>query len=584
MIIPTTNLESFARDLRDQCNVSRVDRINQNAMMTNYALCGGEDSQRTALYNKTYAYLDDLASLLYSPVSLRFHIGDPDVPNILMNAKGRAAASKLRSIARKSDTDTRISEATWWGLVKGKALLKSAYKRDAFHSSLVQPENFGVRHENHNALDEDMEAFCHNMFISMEQFARMIWDRPDRDALLRKAQTYKQPSDGAPEDTQRQIVTGGLYPYQPTGSATPNNSRGIVDWMGSPRPSVDPKVMANMLELAELWVWNDKAEDWSTFQLIGDDLLIWPTKQHGNLFAYDKNTGQSNPELKGRHPFSEFCVNPMDGYFWGRSEILFVALLQEALNSRLDGINRIIKKIEDPSYKITGVAGVNQNALNRFKAPGGYWSDTGPNAKIEAETPKLPQELVAWIHEIERMFDEMGGLPPIARGHGDAGVRSHNHAETLVRMFSPRFKDRALLCERDVEGLGGTMLDMAKAHVSKKLVAWVPQDQAGEQAAKPDPFMPPPTPGQVAIWFQFSDLDEDCALTIDSHSSSPAFAAEAKALTFDLFKIGAMSAEDVLERSEVTDPQELMAGVERRALAKQQQEHEALLVKGAHKK
>ena len=60
MQLPRGKLARFARELIDQCMVSRVDRANQNTMMTNYALCGGEDSIRTASFNKTYAYLDDL--------------------------------------------------------------------------------------------------------------------------------------------------------------------------------------------------------------------------------------------------------------------------------------------------------------------------------------------------------------------------------------------------------------------------------------------------------------------------------------------------------------------------------------------
>jgi len=583
MIIPSKKLGKFARELIEQCNISRTDRTNRNEMMTNYALCGGEDSQRSALYNKTYSYLDDLQSLLYSPVSLRYHIGDPDTPNILEEAKGRAASAKLRGVARKSDADTMISEAVWWSLVKGKAFIKSGFLRGEFTANLIQPENFGVRHENHRALDEDMEAFTHTTFISMEQFARMIWDRNDRDELLRKAQNYVVPMGSGPQDTQRQVVTGGLYPFQPAGSGSPNNSRGIVDWMGTPKPTLDPLVQSHLLALDELWVWNDEKEDWATFQMIGDDMLIFGEDHIANIFAFDKSTHQSSPHLKGHHPFNEFCVNPIDKYFWGRSEILNVALLQEALNSRISGINTIIKFIEDPSHKISGAAGVNQNALARFKKPGGYWNDTNPTAKIESDERRLPPELVEWVHEIERMFDEMGGLPPTARGHGEAGVRSHAHAETLVRMFSPRFKDRALLAERNVEALGGLHLDMAKDHIDKKLLAWVPEDAAGGQAMEPSELIPPPAKGFVAVPFAFSDLSDDATLTIDSHSSSPAFSEEAKSLMFNLFKIGAMSAEDVVERSEVTDPEELIAGITRRAIAKQEAAKEAEVIKLASK-
>ena len=578
MQLPRGKLAKFARELIDQCMVSRVDRANQNTMMTNYALCGGEDSIRTASFNKTYAYLDDLQSLLYSPVSLRFHIGDADNPNVLEEAKGRAASTKLRRAERRSETDTLISDAVWWSLVKGKTHIKSAYKRSMLHTALVQPDMFGVRHENHGKLDEDMEAFCQSIPLSFEQLTRMVWNRPDRKELLRKAEQFASPVNLGTQQAQRQIVTGGLYPLQPSGSGQPSQARGVVDWMSAPKPMIDPQVHARMVEMFELWVWDDAREDWTTLQLIGDNLLILGENQLINAFAWDTDAKETNPELKGHHPFNEFCVNPIDGYYWGRSEVLNVAMLQEMLSARIDGINRKIKKIEDPSYKASGVAGSNQNALVRFKKPGGYWADTNPNAKLELDAHELPEVLIGWVHEIERMFDEMGGLPPTARGHGDAGVRSHAHAETLVRMFSPRFKDRALLAERSVEGTGGLHLDMFKAHDSKKLIAWVPKDIAGPQGLPPNELIPPPAKNLVAVPFAWTDLDEDAALTVDSHSSSPAFSAEAKALTFDLLKVGAMSPEEVVERSDVSDPEELVAGIQRRSIARAEaaQQAEAL--------
>jgi hypothetical protein len=580
MIIPSGPKKErlkFVLTLIDECGISRTDRATKNTAMTNYALCGGEDANRSAIFNKTYAYLDDLQSLLYSPVSLRYNIGDSDNPSILETAKGRAGAAKLRGFARRSETDTLISDGVWWSLVKGKTMIKSAFKREFFHTSLVQPEAFGVRHENHGRLDEDMEAFCHTMILSFEQLTRMVWSRSDRKEILRKAQNYVVSPDG-PREAQRQIITGALYPLQPASSGQ-SSSRGIVDWLQPPIPSLDPRVRAGMVPMHELWVWDDQREDWATFQVIGDEILLMGGLQTVNAFAYSTETKQSDPTLKGHHPFNEICVNPIDGYFWGRSEILNVAMLQEALSSRLEGINRLLRRQEDPSYKISGSAGVNQNLLARFRKGGSYYADSNPTAKIEAETPQITADLWTSLHEYERMFDEMGGLPPTARGHGEAGVRSHAHAETLVRMFSPRFKDRALLVERDVEGIGGLHLDIAKAHISKKLLAWVPKDAAGPQASAPNELIPPPAKGLVAVAFSWPELDEDATLTVDSHSSSPAFVQEAKALTFDLFKIGAMGPEDVVMRSDVSEPEAIIAGIERRAVARQEQAQQAEVVK-----
>jgi hypothetical protein len=501
---------------------------------------------------------------------LRFHIGDPDLPNVVERAKGQAAAAKLRQLCRSTETDTVISSAVCWALVKGKTFTKELPRGNELKSILVQPETIGVLHENHGCLDEDMEAFTHSMYITLNQLERLVWAHPERDKIVARAKRHAiitRDSLGELSGAQRQVVVGGLYPFQ-AGGGTPTNQRGIVDWMGGATPQIAPAVINEVVRLDEVWVWDTERGDWSTFQQIGDDILLIGKYQIYNAFAWDPQTQQENPELKGKHPFTEFCPSPLDGYFWAQSEIMHVALLQEAINARVNGINALLRRQEDPPVRFIGGSGVNQLALSKFRKPGGHIVDTNPGAKIEPMPPQISEDLWNSLHEYERMFDDMGGLPPIARGRGEAGVRSQAHAETLVRMFSPRFKDRALLIERSVERLASLKLDLAKAYIPQKLTAWVPEAMAGAEAeVVKNPFLVPPAPGMVAINFMYGDLDDDMTLTVDAHSSSPAFAAEARALLFDLFKIQAIGQEDVLVRSEVDDPEDLIAGLERRRAA-----------------
>src|SRR5437899_13104237 len=99
MKIPRSGLEKFVRQIADECLVSQMDRAQRGTFYKNWAMYGAEQPQDAAMFNKTFSYLDDLESLLYSPISLRFHIGDADLPNVLTEAKGRAAAAKLRAMA-----------------------------------------------------------------------------------------------------------------------------------------------------------------------------------------------------------------------------------------------------------------------------------------------------------------------------------------------------------------------------------------------------------------------------------------------------------------------------------------------------
>lgn len=574
MHIPTRDLEGFARNLANICMSSRPSRQNRGTFFESYATAGSADASAPAMFNKTYAALDDLESLLFSPVSLRFAITDPDLPNIVNESKGRVAASRIRKYCRQTDADNLISQAVGISLRKGLGLIKTNVVNKEFSNQLVQPENFGVLHENHCRLDADMEAFAHRMLITPAQFRNLIKGRPDEADLKERAKSHMQGLTGGMRDASgsaMNIVTGGLYPFQAGGSGLPNQSRGIVDWMSQPKANIDPTVESSMLEMDELWVWDDKRGDWATFQIIGDNILLGGKYQITSAFSYNTQARQTDPTLKGNHPFSVFCANPVPEYFWGVSEITRLILLQEAINSRITGINKMLRKQEEPATKFVGSTGVNQQALSRFNKPGGYWTDSNPNAKIERDNVQIPEALWHSLHEYERMFDEMMGLPPIAKGQGEQGVRSGAHADTLIRMFSPRFKDRALLVERDVEKFGALMLDLARAHIDQKMIAWVPKESAGfenSSAEGEEALLIPPAKGLVAVTFAFADLPDDVSLTVDSHSSSPAFSQDAKELAFNLQRIGAMSPAQLVDHVDVSDPDDLRANIMRREVAR----------------
>jgi hypothetical protein len=576
MRIPRRHLDKFAREIANQCLSSRADRINRGIFFQNYASTGSGDASTAAMFNKTYASIDDLSSLLYSPVSLRFHIGDPDIPNVLNEAKGRAAAARIRQFCRQTKIDRLlIPQAVTSGLVKGMGLLKLTWKKGGHHCSFVPPEDFGVLRENHTDLDEDMEAFTHSMQITPYQFNRLVAGRPDEEELKKKIKRHVREATGAAGQTQGaalSVVVGGLYPFKSAqyaaGQAQP---RGVVDWMAQPRPSLDPAVEQKLIDMEEVWVWDDEREDWATFQIIGDDMLIMGKYMTASAMSYSSLNRVTSPELQGKHPFLTFTPNPVENYFWGMSEVAKLVLLQEAINARITGTNKLLRRQEDPPLQFRGANGVNQSIVSKYKKPGGYFSDSNPQASVAPEKVEIPNDLWASLHEYERMFDELMGLPPMMKGGGQPGVRSHAHFEGLVRMFSPRFKDRALLTEGDVEALGALMLDLAKAHSPRKMIAWVPQAQAGVQVTKiakeEAEAMIPPAPGQVPVVFSFADLPDDLTLTVDAHSSSPAFSAEAKDLAFNLLKAGAMDASTLVEHVDAPDPDELQAGIARREAA-----------------
>src|ERR1700678_3545422 len=111
MRIPGRHLEVFVREVVDACLTSQHERIQKGVFYRNYYAPESERPAAPAPFNKTFAHIDDLASTLYSPISLRLKITDPDLPSVLTEAKGRAAAARLRNLSRQAQLDSMTGSA-----------------------------------------------------------------------------------------------------------------------------------------------------------------------------------------------------------------------------------------------------------------------------------------------------------------------------------------------------------------------------------------------------------------------------------------------------------------------------------------
>lgn len=182
-----------------------------------------------------------------------------------------------------------------------------------------------------------------------------------------------------------------------------------------------------------------------------------------------------------------------------------------------------------------------------MKKAGGYLTDSNPGAKVVDLYPQLPEKIFESLHEFMAMFDRMAGFSATMSGRGESGVRSAGHADALTRNSSPRFKERALGVERSIEEMGGLKLDILKAHSPYIMEAWVPKSEGGLQGSIPsESHEDAPIPDMVALDFTFYDLPDECKVSVDSHSSSPAFGQEAKTMLFDALKVGAIDQEFLL--------------------------------------
>ena len=597
MRIPKRNIGPWAKEIIDACSVSLVDRVQRGAVYRSMFLTGDENGTPQT-FNKTLSHIEKLSANIYSPPDLRFSITAPEESGPEERAKASRAAKELNSQTRSADIDLNLAEAFDWSLVKGKTFLKllwnASHKR--IDSWMVQPEFMGVYREDICDLDRQ-EAFFQSQYMIPAQFQRLIENHPDRKELLRKVQNYITPSkdgEGPDRDTMlKQVIIGGVNPYQVAGQNESQTARGLVNWLAGPAPTWSPKTLANLIRFDELWVWDSDRSDWITIQIVGSDCVVEGKGVQRNIFSTDPEnpssaTDEENP-LKGQHPYVEICPHPLDGYFWGLSEIVPVGLAQKTLNARIDGINKLLRRQEQPSAFVAG-GSQNEISINRYRKPGGWMTDPNPNAKLEEKSPQIPDGLYESLHEAEAIFDQQSDATPVMQGRGESGVRAQGHAETLVRMSSPRLKRRALRGEKQVAKVGGLVFMIMQAKMDGKFITYIPEADAGIQSSLPpsDPLAQPPAPKMKPIEFILKDVHEEAKVGVDSHSSSPVFASDARELIFALVKIGAISQERAIELLHPPMEDELIADAERKKAeqAELMKQHPELLEKmagGKHK-
>ena len=576
----------WAGDIIAACTKSRSQRIARGIAYRNIFLTGDE-SGVPQTFLRTQDFIQDVRSFLYSPSDLRFAVDYFGQVSPAERAKGKAAAAFLYQHISQANIDDAMTDVVLWSLIKGKTIQQTTWTRTGLESYLIQPEMFGVYNESISSL-ERQEAFVHTTFPTKSRFRQMISGLSEKKqaALMRAAeQSTVRGREGEDQNsTLKQIVVGGLAPYTTSGSQQ-SASRGMVNHLFAPEPSMQATLVDQLVPMDELWFWNDDQDDWATITMVGDTIVFGEDALFNAFSSRDPRPNKESP-LYQRHGFVDFCPMPLDGYFWGWSYIQLVALIQKSLNCRIDGINWMLRKQEDPPRYMSGSNSVNQNAYAKLNKPGGYFTDSSPSVKIQDMVQPVPPDVWRSFHELNSMFDTIGGMPPIMRGEGEGSVRSQGQADALLRTGGARHKDASLKVERSVERVGANCFALLQAKTTDDLTAWVmPNTKSIETDWEPDPFNEAPAPGMQPITFSLLDISPRAKIAVDSHSASPAFRQEARELAFALHKVGAASPQRVVEMVHPTSEDSLIEDIERQQIERAAliASHPELLSKGRGK-
>jgi hypothetical protein len=511
-----------------------------------YYYTGTYDS-RAAIYNKTKPFIDKLSGFLMQPTDVRYQIvydsGEPE--DVL--ERSQLVSEKLTADYRQTDSDITFSEAVTWAMVNGCHLLKHYPNEHGFKIAPVHPQNFGVLGETILDLDEQ-EAFCHVTYPTMSRLRTILREHPRRAEILARIEAGRPTTKDEEAPTYfHQMVVGGLNPLGGDGNPPNSEAAGIVNVFPVPTPWRPNRRISPTVKFCELWVRDrDRDGDYTTIQFVYPDVIIEGDKTRRNL-----------SKVPGHSSFIKIQPAVTPGYFWGRSYISDVQMLQDVLNKRLRDLKVMWDRNVNAPQVFSGFTGITEETYFKIINEGGFINDANPNAKAQKLLDPPPQNYLEELQFLFQLFDEASGFSPIMSGQGEPGVRAGVHAQTLVRTSSPRLIDQAARIERQLAQSGYLSLRIMQA-----MDALIYSTDKG-------------------IEFTLHDLPDNFQVQVDSHSASPAFAEDNRQVAIALARAGAIDAEDLIHMLHPPGAELLLARLRQRqkkqAEAAQQEEQKELL-------
>lgn len=515
MIIPKAPADAYAfyRDTMTKCLSTRSERrARYNTLRMYYAYGADPGTTQGPVYNKIFTSVDQIASFMYSHETTRFTIelGESVSTDIKVGETRKIPAIKyaLSKEWNASNTDIIFGASILWAFALGSMFIKAIPgSKGSILPGVVDPEDFSVLREDTMGL-YNQEAFVHSYLITHSQLANEL----EMGEHRRRAEILDRVT-GSPR-TQQQ-GDGGVFNRIVVSAVQPNIVGALRGGMWTNMSQfARAKVAESLIEMHELYVYDDSVDDYRMVTLASPEEVIWDRPLERAF-------------LKNELPFVQICPSPNPHYFYGDSEVERLIPLQEKLNRRLEEIDHLLELQAKPPKSASGFNSPIDEMALALDSPNGLVNTDMPGAKMDIHQPTIPEDLYKTVHEIIGMFEDVIGLTSINQGRGEAGVRSQGHAAQLSRLGSSRIKKRALVIEDSLEKLATLYVLIKRRYDKRRMRA---------------------TEGEEFIAAQFT---EDFIAKVDAHSNSPIFMEDQTALAFKLFDVKAIDRDELLDLVEV---------------------------------
>jgi len=508
IIPPAADRFQFYNDVVIKCEASQADRKAAADAFRQYYLQGALGTQGSVYQNRIRDKINLLSSFLYAQeatkFSIKFGAGVPDEQRLYADTLHEVAIDSWHN----TDSDRVFGDSLTWALNYGSMLEKVVWTPRGAETYPLEPHCFAVYREDTDRI-QNQEALVMKFWITRPELNRMLFNHPNREQILLRIEGSKKDEDATtiPQTVSR-IIISQVSPNM-VGSANVNGT-GI-------RMAYQPIVEEDLIEMRELWVWDDS--------LAGGqgDYRVW-TCALPDITIYDR----PNIFIPGEHPFVKIAPFPLYNYFWGFSVLNAMIGLQDWRDKRIGQIDRTLERQLRPSRIGIGAGALPGEKILALDSPGGYHNFAQPNAKIETYKPDMPADAWQLVAAIDDQMDEITGITKTLKGRGEEGIRSEGHAQFLGRMGSAPIRKLALLVEDSVEDVMTLMLKCQQREDKKTYLA-----DKGEDGQRKK--------------FLLSQVSNDFRARVSAHSSSPIFAEENRQIAGELFKAGAIDKQTLVE-------------------------------------
>ena len=500
-------LDFFFETLR-KCLVSRDQRRDQCKMLRSYYLYGcGVTDDPNSTYNKIYAHIDQLTSLMFSAETTRFYVSPSITESDIELHKSPVMSQALLEDWHETNGDVIFGLALKWAFVHNSSFIKSRWADGELQQFPVYQYDVGVLREDVQGLDRQ-EAVVHCYYISKHQLENELKEHPRKYDILKRVSAAPRPRDES---------IGGMEKIAL--STTTPTVMGNLDIQTVLNNQYTASVAEDLVQMFELYVWDDEKHDYNVLTFAEPNIIIWD-RQMEDMW------------IKAELPLVQICPNPDPTYFFGISEVERLVPLQRLRNERMDQVRHLCNLQAHPPKILMGFPGAVDEMALALDTQQGILNAEFPSANAKSMAPEIPEDIYREIREIDQMFEDVSGISGVLKGQGEAGVRSNAHAKNLANFGSSRARQKALLVEDSLEKIA-TMMVRAKMRYDAD------SEYRSSDGTKFKPF-------------QFTD---HFIAKIDAHSSSPIFVEDLRQLAIQMLQLKMITREDAITMMDAPMPQ-----------------------------